>query len=130
LSWGSGRSDRTQGEILRDWGAGFWVGADPGGVNGFGLAFLDSSGGVECLTVSSVDKAAGRIAAKGKPLGLGTDAPMWRSSRRGAGRKADEGLRKKYSIRSGAGRGSERERRTSAPELRFVHKIRKFTETT
>ncbi len=58
-------------------GAAFWVGADPGGVNGFGLAFLDSSGGVECLTVSSVNESAGRIAVKGKPLGLGIDAPMW-----------------------------------------------------
>ncbi len=81
--------------------AGFWVGADPGGVNGFGLAFLDTSGGVECLTVSSVDEAVQRIAGRGKPLGLGIDAPMWWSSRLGAGRMADERLRKKYSIRSG-----------------------------
>ena len=79
----------------------FWVGADPGGVNGFGMAFLDTCGGVECLTVSSVDEAVFRIASRGKPLGLGIDAPMWWSSRQGAGRKADERLRKKYGIRFG-----------------------------
>ena len=90
----------------------FWVGADPGGVNGFGLAFLDTSGGVECRTVSSVDEAAGRIASKGKPFGLGIDAPMRWSSHRGAGRKADKTLRKKYGIRSGTVQSANSLRRT------------------
>lgn len=80
---------------------GFWVGTDPGGKDNFGLAFLDSCGGSECLTASSVDEAVERIACKGEPLGIGIDAPMWWSSRRGAGRKADERLREKYRIHSG-----------------------------
>ena len=79
----------------------FWVGADPGGKNKFGLAFLDCSGGTECLTVSSVDEAVERVASEGEPLGLGIDAPMWWSSRQGAGRKADKELRKKYGIPAG-----------------------------
>ena len=79
----------------------FWVGADPGGKGSFGLAFLDASGGLCCASVSSVDEAVDRITLRGKPLGLGIDAPMWWSTRSGSGRKADEKLRKKYSIPSG-----------------------------
>ena len=75
---------------------GFWVGADPGGKDKFGLAFLDTSGGTECLTISSVEEALERIADKGKLLGLGIDAPMWWSSRAGGWRRADERLREQY----------------------------------
>ena len=55
----------------------FWVGADPGGKDAFGLAFVAVSGAVRCETVSSVDEAVKAITAVGKPLGLGIDAPMW-----------------------------------------------------
>ena len=79
----------------------FWVGADPGGKDAFGLAFLDASGGLECTTVSSVDEATGRIIQQGEPLALGIDAPMWWSSGKGGGRRADEMLRKRYGIPSG-----------------------------
>ena len=53
------------------------------------------------FTVSSVDDAVHRIVDKGKPLGLGIDAPMWWSSHRGGGRKADEAIREKYGIHPG-----------------------------
>ncbi len=79
----------------------FWVGADPGGKDSFGLAFLDVAGALCCTSVSSVDEAAESIIAKGKPLGLGIDAPMWWSTRRGGGREADEKIRKGYNIPSG-----------------------------
>ena len=80
---------------------GFWVGADPGGIGNFGLAFVGVSGQLRCFTVSSVDEAAKRIAATGEPLGVGIDAPMWWSASRGGGRKVDERLRKRYGISSG-----------------------------
>ena len=81
--------------------SGFWVGADPGGKGSFGLAFLYTSGNLCCATVSSVDEASKRIISEGKPLGLGIDAPMWWSTRRGGGRNADEKLRKRYGVSSG-----------------------------
>ena len=80
---------------------GYWVGADPGGIGNFGLAFVDGSGQLCCSTVSSVDEAAKQIVATGEPLGLGIDAPMWWSASRGGGRKVDERLRKRYGIPSG-----------------------------
>lgn len=79
----------------------FWVGADPGGSNTFGLAFLDASGRLRCDTVSCVDEAARRILREGKPRGMGIDAPMWWSSGKGGGRKADERIRRGYGISSG-----------------------------
>ena len=48
----------------------FWIGADPGGKDRFGLAFVDVSGAVRCETVSSVDEAVQAITSMGKPLGL------------------------------------------------------------
>ena len=33
----------------------YWIGADSGGRGNLGLAFLDTSGGLICATVSSVD---------------------------------------------------------------------------
>ena len=80
---------------------GYWVGADPGGIGNFGLAFVDSSGLLRCSTVSSVDEAANRIVATGEPLGIGIDAPMWWSAGRGGGRKVDAKLRRRYGISSG-----------------------------
>lgn len=79
-----------------------WVGADPGGEGSFGMAFIDAQGGIDCNTVSSVDDAVKFIAAKKvEPYGLGIDAPMWWSSRKGGGRKVDEKLRRAYGIPSG-----------------------------
>jgi len=41
------------------------------------------------MTLSSVDQAVEQIVLKGSPLGVGIDAPLWWSTRIGAGRKAD-----------------------------------------
>ena len=79
-----------------------WVGSDPGGRSAFGLAFVDVSGHVSCATVSSVDEAVRKITAVGEPLALGIDAPMWWSACEGAGRMADERLRKRYPNASGS----------------------------
>jgi len=79
----------------------FWVGADPGGKNCFGLVFLDASGQLTCTSISSVDEAVERIVSKGEPLGLGIDAPMWWSSDLAGTREADKRIRNKYSIHSG-----------------------------
>ena len=79
----------------------FWVGADPGGKDAFGLAFVDVSGSLRCETVSSVDEAVKAITAMGKPLGLGIDAPMWWSAGEGGGRRADARLRERYGISGG-----------------------------
>ncbi len=80
----------------------FWVGADPGGKGNFGLAFLDCSGGTECLTVSAVDEAIKAIVCRGKPLGVGIDAPMWWSSCKGGWRRADKRLRERYPAAAGS----------------------------
>ena len=73
----------------------FWVGADPGGENKFGLAFLDATDerNSHCITVSSVDDAVKEIEKRGEPLGLGIDAPMWWASNKGGSRRADERIR-------------------------------------
>ena len=78
-----------------------WVGADPGGKDKFGLAFVDVEGRVQCATVSSVDQAVRTIMKESEPLGVGIDAPMWWSAGPGGGRKVDARLRKGYRIRSG-----------------------------
>lgn len=80
---------------------GCWVGTDPGGKDSFGVALLDTSGGLKCASVSSVDEAVELIVSQGEPLGLGIDAPMWWSSDRAGRRKADERIRKKYGILPG-----------------------------
>ena len=80
--------------------ASYWIGADPGGIGKFGLAFLDN-GKLCCNTVSSVDEAVAEILKMGEPLGLGIDAPMWWSSVAGGGRKSDSMLREQYGIHSG-----------------------------
>ena len=100
-----------------------WVGADPGGKDAFGLAFLDASGGLNCTTVSSVDEATGRIIQQGEPLALGIDAPMWWSSGKGGrpqGRRiAPQEIR--HSLRNRAigefaqGRGARRRHHAGVP---------------
>ena len=79
----------------------FRVGADPGGINNFGLALVDVSGRVHCISVSSVAEAVDVVVTAGDPLALGIDAPMWWSASRGGGRMVDEKLRKRYGISSG-----------------------------
>ena len=78
-----------------------WVGADPGGKDSFGLAFVGEAGEVRCATVSSVEEALRKIVEEAKPLGVGIDAPMWWSAKAGSGRKVDAGLRERYGIASG-----------------------------
>jgi len=79
----------------------FWVGADPGGIRGFGVAIVDESGITRCETVSSVDQAMKWIEGTGTPLGVGIDAPMWWSAVPGGGRRTDTRIRKAYRIPSG-----------------------------
>lgn len=82
-----------------------WVGADPGGIGNFGLAFIDdTSGDVSCQRVSSVDEAVEAIketCGKDEPLGVGIDAPMWWSSGEASRRNADRWIRDRYGIGSG-----------------------------
>lgn len=81
-----------------------WVGADPGGIGNFGLAFVQVSGRLCCDTVSSVEEAVERIVQASMSLdveGIGIDAPMWWSAGPGAGRCADAWLRKQYGLPSG-----------------------------
>ena len=78
-----------------------WAGADPGGDGAFGVAVIRESGSTSCSTVSSVGEAVNWITAKGTPLGVGIDSPMWWSAGRGGGRLADKRLRTAYGIPSG-----------------------------
>lgn len=81
-----------------------WVGADPGGMNSFGLSLLDADGAASCGTVSSVDEAVSWITDRvGGDVfgGIGIDAPLWWSSGPGGGRLADRWIRDKYRIASG-----------------------------
>ena len=75
---------------------GIWAEADPGGIGAFGVAVVDESGITRCATVSSVNEAATWIRGQGTPLGIGIDAPMWRSAGPGGGRVADHRPRKAY----------------------------------
>ena len=77
-----------------------WVGADPGGIGRFGLAFVHVSGRLCCATVSSVEEAVNRIIQEGMPLGIGIDAPMWWSASPRAWRCADVRLREQYDLGS------------------------------
>lgn len=87
----------TRGQILIHDEA--WVGADPGGINAFGLAFLARDGSVQTYCVSSADEAVNLI--EQAPLGVGVDAPLWWSSGRSSDRRADQWIRRTYGIRSG-----------------------------
>jgi predicted nuclease with RNAse H fold len=75
-----------------------WFGADPGGVNNFGLAMLHGDGHFETRCCSSVEDAVGWI--KG-PEAVGIDCPLWWSSAAGGGRSVDMWLRQTYGISSG-----------------------------
>jgi hypothetical protein len=78
--------------------SGPWLGADPGGINSFGVARLYADGQFDTKIVSSVDEASTFI---GTSVAVGIDCPMWWSSGRGGGRKVDSCLRQKYGIPSG-----------------------------
>src|SRR5579863_4321556 len=91
--WWRGR--RTVG----DSSGGFWVGADPGGANAFGLAILLSSGEIQTKCVSCADQAVDLIPSR--PFGVGIDAPLWWSSGRSADREADRWIRRTYHIAAG-----------------------------
>ncbi|MGA0534354.1 MULTISPECIES: DUF429 domain-containing protein [Hansschlegelia] len=75
-----------------------WYGADPGGINAFGLAALEGDGSFRTWICSSVDGAMSHIV---EPAGLGIDCPLWWSSGEGGGRVADRWIRRTYNIASG-----------------------------
>jgi len=82
----------------RRWPSMTWFGADPGGVDNFGIAVLQEDGTYETKCVSSVDEATDWIFGLGHPNGVGIDCPLWWSSGRGGGRKADQWLRDQEGI--------------------------------
>ena len=58
----------------------YWIGVDPGGIDKFGLAFLNKARELKCFRESSVDDAVCRIFSEipeNNVLGMGIDAPMW-----------------------------------------------------
>jgi predicted nuclease with RNAse H fold len=75
-----------------------WFGADPGGVNNFGLAVLHEDGHFETECCSSVDDAVNWIK---QPEAVGIDCPLWWSSAAGGGRSVDAWLRRTYDIHPG-----------------------------
>lgn len=91
----------------------FWVGADPGGKNCFGLAILSADG--ECLfrtSVSSALQAIGQLVRFARIIqqrdrcvfklrGVGIDAPLWWSSRPAGERSVDTWIRREYELPSG-----------------------------
>lgn len=76
-----------------------WVGVDPGGIDCFGLAKLDSNGLFEAKCFLCAEDALKGLVAE--PAGIGIDTPLWWSSGRSAGRKADSWLRRRYGNRVG-----------------------------
>jgi predicted nuclease with RNAse H fold len=70
-----------------------WVGADPGGTNNFGVAVLREDGTYNTQCVSCAEEAIIWMNEFGCPNGVGIDCPLWWSSGRGGGRKADQWLR-------------------------------------
>ncbi len=77
----------------------FWLGADPGGKNAFGLAFLKTTGEFRTALVSCAEEAVLLLPAQ--PLGIGIDAPLWWSSGISSDRKADQWIRTTYKIQAG-----------------------------
>jgi hypothetical protein len=75
-----------------------WHGADPGGINCFGVAALEDDGSFKTWLCSSVDEAMTKIV---EPTGVGIDCPLWWSSGEGGGRLADGWLRQTYQIPPG-----------------------------
>jgi predicted nuclease with RNAse H fold len=75
-----------------------WFGADPGGLENFGLAELHDDGSFRTCCCSSVDEAVNWIE---QPEAVGIDCPMWWSSAAGGGRSVDAWLRRTYDIHPG-----------------------------
>jgi predicted nuclease with RNAse H fold len=80
-----------------------WVGADPGGLNRFGIALLLPRSRVRSAVVSCADEAVEYVArnCEGLPKGVGIDAPLWWSSGQKSMRAADYWIRKEFGISSG-----------------------------
>jgi predicted nuclease with RNAse H fold len=70
-----------------------WFGADPGGAENFGVAILREDGTYVTGCVSCADDAVDWVREHGRPNGVGIDCPLWWSSGRSGGRKADQWLR-------------------------------------
>jgi hypothetical protein len=75
-----------------------WYGADPGGIDSYGVAAIEDDGSFKTWLCSSVDEALTKI---DHPTGLGIDCPLWWSSGAGGGRFADGWLRKTCRIPPG-----------------------------
>lgn len=80
-----------------------WVGADPGGLDRFGVSLLMSTNEYKSATVNCADEAVDYIAhnCEGSPKGAGIDAPLWWSSGPKSIRLADEWVRKEFGLSSG-----------------------------
>lgn len=80
-----------------------WVGADPGGLNRFGIALLSPRGRYRSTVVSCADEALEYVArnCEGPPKGGGIDAPLWWSSGPTSVRMADKWIRSEFGISSG-----------------------------
>jgi predicted nuclease with RNAse H fold len=101
----------------------FWVGADPGGAERFGIALLYQDGRVVADTVSCADEAVAKIAAH--PLGAGVDSPLWWSSGLSAGRKADQWIRDTHKIHPGTVQSANSLRGAALVQGQmFVHRLR------
>jgi hypothetical protein len=77
----------------------YWLGCDPGGDKNFGVAKLFQNGEYECRTLSSVEEVLKYVAFA--PLGVGVDCPLWWSTGKGGGRKADKWIRQNYGFSGG-----------------------------
>jgi hypothetical protein len=75
-----------------------WFGADPGGIDRFGIAELHADGSFNTWCCSSVDEAVELIK---NPEAIGIDCPMWWSSAAGGGRRVDAWLRETFGVSSG-----------------------------
>jgi predicted nuclease with RNAse H fold len=75
-----------------------WFGADPGGIDNFGVAALHADGSFDTWGRSSVDEAVELIDA---PEAIGIDCPMWWTSAVGRGRHVDAWLRQTHGLHPG-----------------------------
>lgn len=80
-----------------------WVGADPGGIESFGVALLTPDGATRTWSVNCADDAVEIVLnhIDGVPAGVGVDAPLWWSSGPAGSRKADEWLRNEHRLSGG-----------------------------
>lgn len=104
-----------------------WIGADPGGMNNFGLAILESNGSAQTWCVNCADEAVDAIAERvsSPPAGVGVDAPLWWSSGRSSDRQADQWLRKKYGLSGGEVQASNSLRGAALVQgAMFVQRVR------